>query len=135
MIHFRFFFNVYENDVYCYRSSVRYNLKGIQHMVEFLNRLLERGVNELDNDTAEFCCEALKIIFNLLLATEKPELVVEEEENHDNLMKIIRHILTVQSSSLDKREELKRSGNIFDYLKFELMGITNFLFQVMLSTC
>lgn len=89
------------------RSSVRYNLKGIQHMVEFLNRLLERGVNELDNDTAEFCCEALKIIFNLLLATEKPELVVEEEENHDNLMKIIRHILTVQSSSLDKREELK----------------------------
>jgi len=81
-------------------------MKGIDHLVKFLDSFLKKGSCELNDQTAQLCCEAFKIIFNLLLATDQPENAAEEQQHR--LMEIIRQILCLKSTSLEKQEELKR---------------------------
>lgn len=88
------------------RSLVRYEMEGINHLVKFLDRFFKDGSDELNDQTAQLCCETLKIIFNLLLATDQPENTPEEQQHR--LMEIIRQILSLKSTSLERREELKR---------------------------
>lgn len=87
------------------RSLVRYEMEGINHLVKFLDRFFKDGSDELNDQTAQLCCETLKIIFNLLLATDQPENTPEEQQHR--LMEIIRQILSLKSTSLERREELK----------------------------
>jgi len=87
------------------RPLVRYEMKGIDHLVKFLDSFLKKGSCELNDQTAQLCCEAFKIIFNLLLATDQPENAAEEQQHR--LMEIIRQILCLKSTSLEKQEELK----------------------------
>jgi len=87
------------------RPLVRYEMKGIDHLVEFLDSFLKKGSDELNDQTVQLCCETLKIIFNLLLATDQPDNAAEEQQHR--LMEIIRQILSLKSTSLEKQEELK----------------------------
>jgi hypothetical protein len=70
----------------------------------------------LDGNTAELCCECLKIIFNLLLSNEKsidlPNEDYDDLQLQRDLMKIIRQFLLANSNALAKKEELKRSEQI-----------------------
>jgi hypothetical protein len=72
-----------------------------------------QGLDHLDGNAAELCCESLKIIFNLLLSSEKLDGLPNENEDdlqqQRDLMKIIRQFLLANSNALTKKEELKRS--------------------------
>ena len=84
-------------------------MKGIHHLAGVLDKCLEKVVPKLDDNTVDTCCEALKIIFNLLLSTEKNcETDNDEHQLNVHLMRIIRQLLSVQSNSLAKQEELKK---------------------------
>lgn len=88
-------------------------MQGIQILVNYLDQCLADGVDCIDDNTAELCCESLKIVFNLLLSSEKPatELLVDtdnETQLQYDLLKIIRQLLLVKSKTLKKQEELKR---------------------------
>ncbi len=68
----------------------------------------------MDDNAAELCCESLKIIFNLLLSSEKPsDLSPDDDDDVElqrDLIKIVRQLLSVKSNALKKQEELKRLG-------------------------
>lgn len=87
-------------------------MQGIQHLVQYLDQCVAGGVDNLNDNAAELCCEALKISFNLLLTNEIPpetsvDTYSETQLQHD-LIKIVRQFLPVKSNAISKREELKR---------------------------
>lgn len=95
------------------RPSLRYSLQGIRILVDHLDKCLADGVDRIGDNTAELCCESLKIVFNLLLWSEKPasELSIDPDDETQlqyDLLKIIRKLLLVKSKTLKKQEELKR---------------------------
>lgn len=121
------------------RPTLRYSLHGIKHLTKYLEQCCTvQGLDRLDANTAELCCETLKIIFNLLLSNEKPiGLPNEDEEDlqlQRDLMKIIRQfLLATNSNALNKKEELKRSKQILpDFIYFNfLIFLSLFILTVM----
>ena len=110
-----------------FRPTLRFSFHGIKHLTKYLEQCCTvQGLDRLDANTAELCCETLKIIFNLLLSNEKPiGLPNEDEEDlqlQRDLMKIIRQFLVSNSNALNKKEELKRSKQILpDFVDFNFL--------------
>ncbi len=93
------------------RPTLRYSLHGIKHLTKYLEQCCTvHGLDHLDGNTAELCCECLKIIFNLLLSNEKsidlPNEDYDDLQLQRDLMKIIRQFLLATSNALAKKEEL-----------------------------
>ena len=88
-------------------------MQGLHRLSKQLDQCLAQGVDQLTNESVALCCESLKVIFNLLLSSEKsPDAGVADDVEDDlplqrHLMKIARVLLSVKSNTLDKREELK----------------------------
>ena len=110
-----------------FRPTLRFSFHGIKHLTKYLEQCCTvQGLDRLDANTAELCCETLKIIFNLLLSNEKPiGLPNEDEEDlqlQRDLMKISRQFLVSNSNALNKKEELKRSKQILpDFVDFNFL--------------
>lgn len=99
-----------------FRPSLRYSLHGIQRLTKYLEHCTENGVDHLDCNTVDLCCETLKIIFNLLLSSDKPSDLAVDTDNElqlqYHLMKIIRQFLLINSNAVKKKEALKRSVRV-----------------------
>ncbi|XP_046645030.1 synembryn-A-like [Daphnia pulicaria] len=107
------------------RPTLRYSLHGIKHLTKYLEQCCTvHGLDHLDGNTAELCCECLKIIFNLLLSNEKsidlPNEDYDDLQLQRDLMKIIRQFLLANSNALAKKEELKSHAiNLLTSMSFE----------------
>ena len=103
-----------------FRPSLRYLLQGIKHLTKYLEKCTVKGVEHLDDNTAELCCESLKIIFNLLLSNEKPSNLLTEATDdiqlQRDLIKIVRQLLFIKSSA-SKMQELKRFVKKFIFIQ------------------
>lgn len=106
------------------RPSLRYSLHGIQRLTKYLEHCTENGVDHLDCNTVDLCCETLKIIFNLLLSSDKPSDLAVDTDNElqlqYHLMKIIRQFLLINSNAVKKKEALKSHAiNLLTSMSYE----------------
>ena len=97
-----------------YRPFIRYSLQGVQHLSNYLEHLTAEGIDRLDNNSLQLCCETLKIIFNLLLSNEtssaeRPINLQHDKELQKKLVQFVRKIFLVESALIQKtHEELQR---------------------------
>jgi len=112
------------------RPRFRYTLKGVHHMIILLDRFLKDTANDED---VQYCNEALKIIFNLLTVSKKPEIdefpqyhtelftlnYEDESEQFHHLIFIIRTCLLSKSNSSKVNEMKSHAINLLTAINSE----------------
>lgn len=91
------------------RPKLRQDLHGLTYLIEVLDLTL-RGADEAERPVSDpevdLCCEVLKILFNITVATDSSNMDEEEEAHFLRLVSVLHDLLLCQTATKEKRDEL-----------------------------